>query len=81
MDIAKASYTNSIGAPELTAVWSDPEFDSQTRAFYYVRVLEIPTPNWVAFDAMRFNLKLPPDIIAKGQERAYTSAIWYDPSV
>ncbi len=81
VDIAKASYTNSIGAPELTAVWSDPEFDSQTRAFYYVRVLEIPTPNWVAFDAMRFNLKLPPDIIAKGQERAYTSAIWYDPSV
>jgi len=80
VDLAMASYTNSIGAPDLTTVWSDPEFDSRTRAFYYVRVLEIPTPNWVAFDAVRFQLKLPPDVIAKGQERAYTSAIWYDPS-
>jgi len=80
VDVAKATYTNSIGAPELTTVWSDPEFDPKVRAFYYVRVLEIPTPNWVAFDAMRFNQKLPPDAIVKGQERAYTSAIWYDPS-
>jgi len=48
--------------------------------FYYVRVLEIPTPNWVAFDALRYHLTLPPDVIAKSQERAYTSAIWYDPT-
>lgn len=80
VDIARATYTNSIGAPELTTVWSDPEFDPGMKAFYYVRVLEIPTPNWVAFDALRFKLKLPPNVTVKGQERAYTSAIWYDPA-
>ena len=79
VDVAKASYTNSIGAATLNTVWSDPEFDPGVRAFYYIRVLEIPTPNWVAFDALRYKLKLPPEVTVKGQERAYTSAIWYDP--
>jgi len=75
----KATYTNSIGAPALTTVWSDPQFDPKVRAFYYVRVLEIPTPSWVNFDKVRFKLTLPPDIPLKQQERAYTSAIWYTP--
>jgi hypothetical protein len=80
VDVAKASYTNSIGAPELTTVWADPEFDPAVKAFYYVRVIEIPTPTWVAFDALRYKLKLPPEVRMKAQERAYTSPIWYDPA-
>ena len=60
-------------------MWSDPQFDPKVRAFYYVRVLEIPTPSWVNFDKVRFKLTLPPDIPLKQQERAYTSAIWYTP--
>jgi hypothetical protein len=79
VDIAKASYTNSIGAPELRTVWSDPEFDPALRAFYYVRVLEIPTPRWVLFDALRYGAKLLPETELKSQERAYTSPIWYNP--
>lgn len=80
VDLAKASYTNSIGAPVLATVWSDPEFNPSQRAFYYVRVLEIPTPNWVAYDAVKYRLKLDKAIPLKQQERAYTSAIWYTPS-
>jgi hypothetical protein len=79
VDIAKASYTNSIGAPELRTVWSDPEFNASQKAFYYVRVLEIPTPRWVLFDALRYGAKLLPDTELKSQERAYTSPIWYNP--
>ena len=79
VDVAHASYTNAIGAPELMTVWSDPEFEPTMKAFYYVRVIEIPTPTWVAFDALRYKLKLPPEVTVKGQERAYTSPIWYDP--
>jgi Protein of unknown function (DUF3604) len=79
VDIAKASYTNSIGAPELRTVWSDPEFNAAQKAFYYVRVLEIPTPRWVLFDALRYGAKLLPDTELKAQERAYTSPIWYNP--
>jgi Protein of unknown function (DUF3604) len=79
VDIVKASYTNSIGAPELRTVWSDPEFNAGQRAFYYVRVLEIPTPRWVLFDALRYGAKLPPEAELKAQERAYTSPIWYNP--
>ena len=78
---AKASYTNAIGAPELMTVWADPQFDPTVKAFYYVRVIEIPTPTWVAFDALRYKLKLPPQVPVKAQERAYTSPIWYDPAV
>ena len=80
VDIAKASYTNSIGAPELATVWSDPEFNAGQKAFYYVRVLEIPTPRWVVFDALRFGSKLLPGTKLKDQERAYTSPIWYRPA-
>ncbi|MFM2411610.1 MAG: hypothetical protein RL481_2438 [Pseudomonadota bacterium] len=79
VDIARASYSNSIGAPELRTVWVDPEFNAAQRAFYYVRVLEIPTPRWVLFDALRYGAKLRPDTEVKAQERAYTSPIWYNP--
>ncbi|MEE9434879.1 MAG: DUF3604 domain-containing protein [Sphingorhabdus sp.] len=79
VDIAKASYENSIGAPELQTVWSDPEFNPAQKAFYYVRVLEIPTPRWVLFDALRYGVKLGPDVKLKAQERAYSSPIWYSP--
>ncbi len=79
VDIAKASYTNSIGDPELKTVWSDPEFDPSVRAFYYLRVLEIPTPRWVLYDALRYGARLLPDTQLKAQERAYSSPIWYNP--
>lgn len=78
VDVAKASYTNSIGDPELRTVWADPEFDSRVRAFYYLRVLEIPTPRWVLYDALRYGAKLLPDTQLKAQERAYSSPIWYN---
>ena len=80
VDVAKATYANTIGATGLATVWSDPEFDPAVRAFYYVRVIEIPTPTWVAFDALRYKLKLTPEVQVKAQERAYTSAIWYNPA-
>ncbi len=80
VDVGRASYTNSIGAPTLATVWSDPEFNPGVRAFYYLRVLEIPTPTWPAFDALRFKIKLSPDVIVKAQERAYSSPIWYSPA-
>jgi hypothetical protein len=79
VDIAKASYRNSIGAPELRTVWTDPEFDPAQRAFYYVRVMEIPTPRWVLFDALRYGAKLLPGTELIAQERAYSSPIWYQP--
>jgi hypothetical protein len=79
VNVADASYTNSIGAPTLTAAWKDPAFDPRQRAFYYVRVLEIPTPRWTTYDAKRFGVKLPTDVPATIQERAYTSPIWYTP--
>jgi Protein of unknown function (DUF3604) len=79
VDIKKASYTNSIGDPELQTLWSDPEFDRKIRAFYYVRVIEIPTPRWVLFDALRYGAKLSPVTELIAQERAYSSPIWYNP--
>ena len=79
VDVAKATFANSIGAPALGAVWSDPEFNPAQRAFYYLRVLEIPTPSWVAYDALRYHLTLDAAIPVKQQERGYTSAIWYTP--
>ena len=80
VDIADASYTNSIGDPELAVVWEDPDFNQDELAFYYVRVLEIPTPRWTAYDAKRFKLKdIPAEVIMVTQERAYTSPIWYNP--
>ena len=80
VNIKDASYTNAIGSPYLTAHWKDPAFDARQRAFYYVRVLEIPTPRWTTFDAKVFGVKLPTDVPASIQERAYTSPIWYSPS-
>ena len=80
VNVKDASYTNAIGAPYLTAHWRDPVFDARQRAFYYVRVLEIPTPRWTTFDAKVFGVKLPADVPASIQERAYTSPIWYNPT-
>jgi hypothetical protein len=80
VDVPNATYTNTIGASELITVWKDPEFDSSQRAFYYVRVLEIPTPRWTAYDAKYFGIQMPPEVPMKGQERAYTSPIWYTPA-
>jgi len=80
VDVKAASYTNSIGDPELAVVWTDPDFDGDELAFYYVRVLEIPTPRWTAYDAKFYGLKdLPEEIPMVTQERAYTSPIWYSP--
>ena len=79
VDLATASYTNSIGAAQLQTVWTDPSFDPGIKAFYYLRVLEIPTPRWPAYDAVRYKVKMPPEVRMKDQERAYTSPIWYSP--
>ncbi len=79
VDVAAATYRNSIGDPELSVVWRDPDFDPAQRAFYYARVLEIPTPRWTTFDAAFFGDDLPTEAPAFGQERAYTSPIWYHP--
>jgi Protein of unknown function (DUF3604) len=79
VNVADASYTNSIGAATLSAAWKDPAFDPRQRAFYYVRVLEIPTPRWTTYDAKHFGVKLPTDVPATIQERAYTSPVWYTP--
>jgi hypothetical protein len=79
VDAATASWTNTIGAPELGTVWTDPDFDPEQRAFYYVRVLEIPTPRWSTYDAFRFGIPIPDGAPVSTQERAYTSPIWYTP--
>ena len=79
VDVANATWSNSIGAPELITVWKDPDFDPKLRTFYYARVIEIPTPRWTAYDAKRFAVEMPANIPMKTQERAYTSPIWYTP--
>jgi hypothetical protein len=79
VDVEEATYSNSIGDAVLGAFWQDPDFDPAQRAFYYVRVLEIPTPRWTTFDARFFGVELPEDVPASIQERAYTSPIWYSP--
>jgi hypothetical protein len=80
VDIENATWTNTIGAPELITVWKDPDFDPAQRAFYYGRVIEIPTPRWTAYDAKRFNVKMPKEVPMTTTERAYTSPIWYTPA-
>jgi hypothetical protein len=80
VDVANATWTNTIGSPELITVWTDPEFDPKVSASYYARVLEIPTPRWTAYEAKRYALKLPDHIEMVTQERAYTSPIWYTPA-
>ncbi len=79
VDIADASYTNSIGEPFLAAYWQDPDFEASQSSFYYVRVLEIPTPRWTAYDAKFFNVEMPEGTTMELQDRAYTSPIWYTP--
>jgi hypothetical protein len=79
VDLATATYTNSIGATELIGTFKDPAFDPKQRAFYYLRVLEIPTPRWTAYDAVKYKITMSPDVTMKLQERAVTSAIWYTP--
>jgi hypothetical protein len=79
VDVADASYTNTIGSALLGAHWSDPEFDPAQKAFYYVRVLEIPTPRWTAYDAKFFGVEMPEGTTMQLQDRAYTSPIWYTP--
>lgn len=80
VDTETASWANTIGASELSTVWTDPDFDPAERAFYYVRVLEIPTPRWVLYDKVRFGIELPEEAQLTHQERAYTSPIWYTPA-
>ncbi|MGF1561964.1 MAG: DUF3604 domain-containing protein [Geminicoccaceae bacterium] len=79
VDVATATWSNSIGAPDLLTVWNDPDFDPSRPAFYYARVLEIPTPRWTAYDALRFGVEPPEGTAMAHQERAYTSPIWYTP--
>ena len=80
VDVARATWTNTIGDPELITVWTDPEFDPAQEAFYYAKVIEIPTPRWTAYEALRFGVKMTDDVPMTTQERAYTSPIWYSPA-
>ncbi len=79
VNVADASYTNTIGDPLLTAYWKDPDFDPKQSAFYYVRVIEIPKPRWTAYDAKFFKIQMPKHVRMVVQDRAYTSPIWYTP--
>jgi hypothetical protein len=79
VNVAEATWTNTIGAAQLTTVWQDPDFNRTEQAFYYVRVLEIPTPRWTAYDAKRFGITMGEEVPMMTQERAYTSPIWYIP--
>jgi hypothetical protein len=79
VNVANATWSNSIGAAELLTVWKDPDFDPDVKAFYYARVIEIPTPRWTAYDAERFNVAMPDESPMTTTERAYTSPIWYNP--
>lgn len=80
VDEASATWTNTIGSGELGALWTDPDFDPSEPAFYYTRVLEIPTPRWILYDAVRYGVEIPEGAVTVGQERAYTSPIWYTPA-
>ena len=79
VNVEKATWKNSIGSPELISVWTDPDFDSSLSAFYYARVIEIPTPRWTAYEAQRFGVKMTSNVPMTTEERAYTSPIWYTP--
>lgn len=80
VDVEAASWTNTIGASELATIWTDPDFEADQRAFYYARVLEIPTPRWVLYDKLRLGAEIPKEAELFGQERGYTSPIWYTPA-
>jgi len=79
VDLRTATYRNSIGASMLECFWEDPDFDRKQRAFYYVRVIEIPTPRWSTYDASVFGSEVPDGVDRVTQERAYTSPVWYSP--
>ncbi len=79
VDVANATWTNTIGASELITAWKDPDFDPKLRAVYYARVIEIPTPRWTTYDAKFFGIEIPEGVPTSTQERAYTSPIWYTP--
>ena len=79
VDLSIPSWTNDIGAPELGAVWTDPDFDPTEPAFSYARVIEIPTPRWTAYDAVKFGVEMGPDVQMITQDRAHTSPIWCTP--
>ena len=80
VNVKAANWTNSIGASELATIWTDPNFNSKERAFYYARVMEIPTPRWIVYDAFRYGTKIPKGATTIHQERGYTSPIWYAPN-
>jgi hypothetical protein len=80
VDVPSATWTNTIGAPELVKVWTDPDFDPDLSAAYYARVLEIPTPRWTAHEAKRYGITMSDEVPMTTQERAYTSPIWYTPT-
>jgi hypothetical protein len=75
-----AIYSHKYGAAELSALWKDPEFKADQKAFYYVRVIEVPSPRWTAYDAATFDVEMPEIVKKTTQERAYSSPIWYDPA-
>ena len=79
VDVANASWTNTIGDPELITVWTDPDFDAAQSAFYYARVIEIPTPRWTAYESKYYKITMPKEVPMTTTERAYTSPIWYTP--
>ncbi len=79
VDVASATWKNTIGSPELIAAWVDPDFDPSEPAFYYARIIEIPTPRWTAYEALRFGVKMADNVPMVTQERAFTSPIWYTP--
>ena len=79
VDVKNATWTNSIGEPEMIAVWTDPDFEAKQAAVYYVRVIEIPTPRWTAYEALRYNVSMSSEVPMTTTERAYTSPIWYTP--
>jgi len=80
VDVKNASYTNTVGDTQLSAVWTDPEFDWSQHAVYYARVIEIPTPRWTTYDAKALGVEPPAEVPATIQERAWTSPIWYTPA-
>jgi hypothetical protein len=79
VDIPNATYTNTIGAPFLSSYWQDPAFDAAQSAFYYIRVIQIPSPRWTAYDQKRYHIKMPDYVPMTVTDRAYTSPLWYTP--